>query len=172
MPEAIHDDYQCSSTEVLTWEVPSARLIDTSPTVSNPAAVNGRRYANGEALTGVITSLATSVAGTAYATLDVMPGNVYFFEVRNVLTYNVGVENTWGAINIGDPVYYDDSGTMPAGVYLSTSPLDNGGVNNVKFGHVVGCNVNTDMEDYPKGGATASTQDCGVMLIGAGVGTT
>ena len=148
-------------------EIPSARLIDTSPTVSNPACVNGLDYANGEALSGVILSLGTSPGGTAYAVLDVMPGNVYFFDVRNVLTYNLGAEQTWGAINIGDPVYYDDSGTMPAGVYLSTSPLDSAGNANVKYGHVVGCNTD-DMEDYPKGGATASTQDCGVMLIGAG----
>lgn len=171
MPDTIHHDYQCSSTpEPLTWEIPTARLINTAPAVSNAAAVNGRRYANGEALTGVVISLATSDAGTAYAELDVMPGNVYYLQVRNVLTY-AGAEASWGAINIGDPVYYDDTAGMPAGVHLSTSPLDTGGNTNVKFGHVVGCNI-SDMENYPKGGATASTQYCGVLLIGAGVGTT
>ena len=167
MPEEIRDNYQCSSNELRTWEIPSARLIDATPTVSNPAAVNGRDYANGEALTGVIISLATSDGGTAYVELDVAPGNVYNFPVRNVLTYAAAVEATWGAINIGDPVYYDDSATMPAGVYLSTSPLDNLGNANVKYGHVVGCTV-ADMDDYPKGAATASTQDCGVNIIGAG----
>lgn len=168
MTEEIRHDYQCSSNNLRTWEVPSARLIDTSPTVSNPAAVNGLDYANGHALTGIIISLGTSGGGNAFAVLDVAPANMYFCEVRNVLTYDQAVEATWGAINIGDPVYYDDSATMPAGVYLSISPLDNLGNSNVKFGHVVGCTVD-DMDDYPKGAATASTQDCGVSLIGAGV---
>lgn len=167
MTEEIRHEYQCSSNNLRTWEIPIARLIDATPTVSNPAAVNGLDYANGEALTGVVISLATSGGGTDYAVLDCAPANVYYFEVRNVLTYDAGAEDTWGAINIGDPVYYDDSGTMPAGVYLSASPLDNAGNANVKFGHVVGCTV-SDMDDYPKGDATASTQECGVMLIGAG----
>lgn len=166
MTEAINSDYQCSSNNLRTWEIPIARLIDATPTVSNPAAVNGLDYGNGEALTGVIISLGSTVGGTDFAVLDCAPANVYFCEVRNVLTYD-GAEATWGAINIGDPVYYDDTAGMPAGVYLSTSPLDTGGNANVKFGHVVGCTV-ADMEDYPKGGITASTQDCGVMLIGAG----
>ena len=94
-------------------------------------------------------------------------GNTYYFEVRNVLTYAAAVEATWGAINIGDAVYYDNSATMPAGTYLSTSPLDNLGVANTHFGHVVPCNE-ADMALYPKGGATASTQDCGVCQKGAG----
>jgi hypothetical protein len=167
MTEEIRDNYECSSGNLRTWEIPYARLIDTTPTVSNPAAVNGLDYGNGEALTGVIISLGVSDAGTSFAVLDCAPANVYYFEVRNVLTYDQAVEATWGAINIGDPVYYDDSATMPAGVYLSTSPLDNLGNANVKYGHVVGCNI-SDMEDYPKGSVTASTQECGVMLIGAG----
>lgn len=167
MTEQINHDYQCSSNNLRTWEIPIARLIDATPTVSNPAAVNGADYANGEALTGVVISLATSDAGTDFAVLDCAPANVYWFAVRNVLTYSGEAENTFGAINIGDPVYYDDSATMPAGVYLSTSPQDNLGNANVKYSHVVGCRV-TDMDDYPKGGATASTQDCGNMIIGAG----
>jgi len=171
MPEQIYNDYQCSSNELRTWEIPSARLIDTSPTVSNPAVVNGRRYANGEAIGGAIIALGTSPGGTAFAEIDFGTGNVYFWYVRNVLTYANQAEATFGAINIGDPVYYDDSGTMPAGIYLSTSPADVAGNTNVKFGHVVGCNVD-DMEDYPKGGATAATLRCGVMIMGGSPGTT
>jgi hypothetical protein len=91
----------------------------------------------------------------------------YFHEVRNVLTYAAAVEATWGAINIGDRVYYDNSATMPVGVYLSTSPLDNTGAANSLWGTVVGCNT-TDMALYPKGGITASTQECGVAQRGFG----
>jgi hypothetical protein len=164
MTEEIRHDYECVSNKLLTVDIPYARLIDATPTPSNPAAVNGRDYANGEALTGVIISVDTS---DSVAVLDIAPGNKYWFEVRNVLTYAAAVEATWGAINVGDPVYYDDSGTMPAGVYLSTSPLDNAGNANVKFGHVVPCN-DDDRGDYAKGDATASTQECGVVIIGAG----
>lgn len=171
MVEQIYNDYQCSSNELRTWEIPSARLIDTSPTVSNPACVNGRRYTNGEAIGGAVIALGTSPGGTAFAEIDFAPGNVYYWPVRNVLTYSSPNEASWGVINIGDPVYYDDSVGMPAGVYLSTSPLDVGGGTNVKFGHVVGCNV-ADMGNYPKGSATASTQRCGIMIMGASPGTT
>lgn len=163
MTEEVNHDYECVSNELLTVDIPYARLIDVTPTPSNPAAVNGLDYANGEALTGVIISVD---ATDSVAVLDVATGNKYYFEVRNVLTYAAAVEATWGAINIGDPVYYDDSATMPAGVYLSTSPLDNLGNTNVKYGSVVPCN-DDDRGNYPKGGVTASTQDCGVVIIGA-----
>ena len=164
MTEEVRDNYQCRSNIHKTIDIPYARLIDATPTASNPACVNGRGYAAGEALSGVILSVD---AGDSVATLDIASGNHYYFEVRNVLTYAAAVEATWGAINIGDPVYYDDSATMPAGVYLSTSPLDNAGNPNVKFGHVAPCD-NTDLALYPLGAATASTQNCGVVLVGAG----
>ncbi|MFH1555989.1 MAG: hypothetical protein ABII76_14165 [Pseudomonadota bacterium] len=164
MTEQVRDNYELKSNELRTVEIPYARLIDTTPTASNPAAVNGLDYANGEGLTGVIISVDAS---DSVAVLDVGAGNQYYFEVRNVLTY-AGAEATWGAINIGDPVYYDDTAGMPAGVYLSTSPLDTGGNANVKFGHVVPWD-DADLALYPKGGITASTQECGVVIIGAGV---
>lgn len=162
MTEAIRHDYQCSSNDLKTWEVPYARLTDTTPTPSLPAELTS--LLAGTQLTGTIISVD---AADSVAVIDFSPGNVYYHEVRNVLTYNAGVENTWGAINIGDIVYYDNSATMPAGVYLSTSPLDNLGGANTLFGYVVGCD-DVDMALYPKGDATASTQECGVMQRGAG----
>lgn len=164
MTEEVRSSYECVSNELSTVDIPYARLIDVTPTASNPAAVNGLLYGTGTALTGVIISVD---ATDSVATLDIQPGNKYYFEVRNVLTYAAAVEATWGAINIGDPVYYDDSGTMPAGVYLSTSPLDNAGNANVMFGFVVPCS-DDDRALYPKGGITASTQECGICIIGAG----
>ena len=163
MAEAVNYDYQVSSEgAVRHWEIPYDRLEDTTPTASNPAAVLSRT--DGTQLTGTVLSVD---AGDSIAVIDFTCSMVYWQEVRNVLTYAAAVEATWGTIDIGDPVYYDRSATMPAGVYLSTSPLDNTGAANPLFGHVVPAN-DTDEALYPKGAATASTQDAGVMQIGAG----
>ena len=163
MPEVIRHDYECSSeTAIVHWPIPYARLTDITPTVSLPAEVTS--ILPGTQLTGTILSID---AADSQAVIDFTAGMVYWHEVRNVRTYNGGVENAWGAINIGDPVYYDNSATMPAGVYLSTSPLDNTGAANTLFGFVVPCITNDDDSgDYPKGGLTASTQECGVIQRG------
>lgn len=168
MTEAIRHDYECSSEgAVRHWPIPYARLTDITPTVSLPAEVTS--LLPGTQLTGTILSID---AADSVAIIDFTAGMVYWHEVRNVLTYAAAVEATWGPINIGDPVYYDNSATMPAGVYLSTSPLDNTGAANTLFGHVVPCVANSDDadgSDYPKGAAlVASTQECGVMQLGVG----
>ncbi len=164
MPEVIRHDYEVSSEgAVRHWEIPYARLEDVTPTVSFPAAVLS--VLPGTQLTGTILSVD---AGDSVAVIDFTCSMVYWQDVRNVLTYNVGVaELTWGPINIGDPVYYDRSASMPVGVYLSTSPLDLTGAANPLFGHVVP-RSDADMALFPKGGVTASTQECAVMQIGAG----
>jgi hypothetical protein len=167
MTEEIRHDYEARSEGAGPhWEIPYARLTDTTPTPSNPAEVTS--LTDGCQLTGTILTID---AGDSVAVIDFTPGQVYYHEVRNVLTYAAAVEATWGAINIGDEVYYDHSATMPAGVYLSTSPLSNTGANNTRFGWIVSIN-DTDMALYPKGGITASTQDCGVMQLGAGSAAT
>lgn len=163
MTEEIKQNYECSSEGcVRHWPVPYARLTDATPTPSNPCELTS--VTPGTQLTG---TLLTVDAANSVAVVDFTCGAVYYQEVRNVLTYAGNVENTWGAINIGDPVYYDSSATMPAGVYLSTSPSDNlGAATNTRFGVVVACNE-ADMALYPKGGITASTQWCGIMQVGA-----
>jgi len=84
-----------------------------------------------------------------------------------VLTYAAAVEATWAAINVGDLVYYDNSATVPAGDYLSTSPLDNTGAANTLFGYIA--TITSEAAAlYPLGGITASTQNCQVMQRGAG----
>lgn len=165
MTEEVKSNYECSSeSAVQHWPIPYARLEDTTPTPSNPAKVTS--VVLGTELTGTILSID---AADSEAVIDFTCAMVYYQEVRNVLTYGGGVEATWGAINVGDTIYYDGSATMPAGVYLSTSPLDNTGAANPIFGHVVPCIANSDESgDYPKGGITASTQWCGVMQRGAG----
>ena len=60
---------------------------------------------------------------------------VYEHPVRNVRTYDqTGGEATWGAIAEGDYIYIDLVSALPAGVYLSTSPLNDLGVANKIFG--------------------------------------
>lgn len=168
MTEAIRDDYEASSEgAVRHWEVPYARLTDTTPTATLPAEVTS--LTRSTQLTGTIL---TVDANDSVAVIDFTCGMVYYHEVRNVLTYNAGVaELTWGALNIGDEVYYDAGQFMPAGVYLSTSPLDEDGTANTRFGWVVSIN-DTDMALYPKGGVTASTQEVGVMQLGSGSAAT
>jgi hypothetical protein len=164
MTETVHTDYEVSSEGcVRHWEIPYDRLQDATPTPTNAARVTGLLV--GHCLSGTILTID---AGASVAVIDFTPGMVYRHDVRNVLTYNPGVaELTWGAINIGDPIYYDASAGMPAGVYLSTSPLQTTNAANTLFGFAVASDE-VDMALYPKGGVTASTQRCAVMQIGAG----
>lgn len=164
MPEAVNSGYEGSSEgAVRHWEIPYARLEDTTPTPSNPAAVSAVAV-DVDQLCGTILSID---AGDEVAVIDFTCSMVYRQTVRNVLTYDQAAEATWGAIDIGHEVYYDSSGTMPAGTYLSTSPLDSAGAANPKFGHVVPL-TRVDLALYPKGAGTASTQTCGIMQRGAG----
>jgi hypothetical protein len=167
MPETIRDNYEVSSSgAVRHWEIPFASLEDVTPTVSFPAAVNS--LLPGTQLTGTILVVD---AADSMAVIDFTCSMVYLHTVKNVLTYAANVEATWGPINIGDPVYYDGSATMIAGEYLSTSPLDNLGVANPLFGHVVPAPAgwDTDAATFPHGAAlVASSHDLAVMQIGAG----
>ena len=169
MTEEIRNEYEASSEgAVRHWEIPYARLTDTTPTPSLPCEVTS--LTAGTQLTGTVLTID---ADDSVAVVDFTSSMVYYQEVRNVLTYDgAPIEATWGAINIGDEVYYDSSATMIVlGMQLSTSPLTGGGGNNTRFGWIVSIN-DTDMALYPKGGITASTQNCGVMQNGAGSAAT
>lgn len=164
MGEVVRNTYEISVLKGTVWDIPYARLEDATPTVSMPACVLSVGTGDLDQLSGTLVSVD---AGDSVATIDFTAGSIYWHTVRNVLTYSGAAENTWGPIDIGDPVYYDRSATMPAGTYLSTSPLADDGVATSLFGHVVS-EDDMDMALYPKGDATASTQSCGVMQRGAG----
>ncbi len=148
--------YEGSSVSaVRRWEIPLSRLENQTPTVTEAAAVVSR--VAGTQLTGTVLTVDADVA-----VIDFTKTMVYQHSVRNVLTYSNGEEATFGAINIGDPVFYDRSTTMPSGVYLSTSPLDNTGAANPLFGYVVAKDAPNDV--FPKGAdGVASTQVCYIM---------
>lgn len=169
MTEEIKHDYEVSSEGAIRhWRIPYARLEDATPTPSNPAKVTSA--VPGTELTGTILSID---AVNSDAIIDFTHSMVYLQEVRTVLTYKGAAENTWQALNIGDTVYYDGSATMPAGVYLSVSPLDNLGVANPIFGHIVTGKQTVppfvdDSGDYPKAaGVAGNTWFCAVMQEGA-----
>jgi hypothetical protein len=164
MAETVQNDYEVSSEgAVRHWEIPYARLSDTTPTPTNPAKVTG--LIAGKELTGTIL---TVDAARSVAVIDFTNSMVYRENVRNVLTYSGGnAEASWTALNIGVAVFYDDSSTMPAGVYLSTSPLKIDGAANSLFGHIVPAD---ETDTFPKGDTTASTQRCAVMQVGAAAG--
>ena len=159
MVERIRREYEVSSSQSGHWVVSYARMTDATPTPTNPAQLTC--LTQGANVCGTVLSID---AGTSTAIVDFNPGMVYLQEVRNVLTYAAAVEATWGAINEGDIIYYDPSATMPAGIKLSTSPLDNTGAANARFGIA----VYSGRVTYPLGGLTASTQEVPVMQRGAG----
>ena len=179
MTETVHADYEVKSEfAVCHWEIPVGRLHDITPTPTNPACVTG--LLAGAELNGMILSINAALpANATFALIDFTPGMVYTNDVRDVLTYGGGpAEASWGAINIGDPVFYDATATMVAlGIYLSTSPLDGAGNANSLYGWVVpsplatGFDTNTASFPLASGGGVGalSTHRCAVMQKGAGL---
>lgn len=157
-------DYECSSEGAIRhWEIPYARLEHVTPLETEAAAVLS--LLPGTQLTGTVLTIN---AGLTTALIDFTNSMVYRHLVRNVRTYNIGAEATWGVLNIGDPVYYDRSATMIAlDLRLSTSPLDNAAGVNPLFGHVVAASI-PDMANWPSLVAGAATVECPVCQIGAG----
>jgi hypothetical protein len=163
MTETVHDDYEVSSESAIRhWEIPYALLTDATPTPTNPAKVIGLPL--GTELCGTILSID---AGRSVAVIDFTASMVYMFDVRTVTTYGGGFEVAWAAIAIGDLIYYDNSATMPAGVYLSLAAANNVAGANPPFGRAVPAN-DADMLLFPKGGGGAATVRTSVMQIGAG----
>lgn len=167
----IQVDYEVSSEgAVRHWQIPYGRCSPNPPLVTHAVRVTGVvTAAVGQYVTGTVLSVD---AGRSIAVVDFTCSMIYRQDVRNVLTYNIGAEATWGLINIGDPVYLDLTPALIAtDVYLSTSPLlgpGAAGAANPQFGWIMPYDE-TDLALYPKGGAGAgSTQDCGVMQRGAG----
>lgn len=157
----IQSDYEVSSEgAVRHWEFNYARLENNTPTATEPFAVLSRI-----AGTQIVGTVLVTDAGDSIIIGDVTHSMVYYHDVRNVRTYAAAVEATWGVIAEGDPIYYDRSATMPANIYLSTSPLDNTGAANPLFGHAV---ERWDGDTaLPTTTATASSERVGVMQKGA-----
>jgi len=169
---AVRTTYECSSEgAVRHWEIPWTRLSNSvAPTPTQPAYVvtPAAERALRHGATGTI--LTTDILHPpSVAVVDFTRGAVYKHNLRNVLTYGGGpAEASWGAVNIGDPVYYDDTAaTMPADYFLSTSPLNGAGLLNMLFGFVVASDP-ADAAAFPKAGAAGvSLTNVAVMQRGA-----
>jgi len=164
----IRSTYECSSEgAVRHWEFLMARLLNTTPTPTQPACVTSLLLG-----TNVTGTVLTTDAARLTAILDVTHSMVYKHNLRNTLTYNPGVaELTWGAVNIGDPVYYDPSVLVynaGSDCYLSKSPLNTAGTANILFGFVVAID-NVDAALFPKAPTAAATTlaNCAIMQRGA-----
>jgi hypothetical protein len=153
------ENYEVSSeSAVRHWEVPFARLENATPAITEPAALLSR--IDGTQLTGTVLVVDDD---DDIAIVDFTHSMVYLHDVRNVRTYYQGAAATWGVINIGDPIFYDRSATMPANVYLSTSPLDEDGNDNPLFGFRVIPHDETDVA--AKGSSAAATVEIAVMQV-------
>ena len=166
MVRTITQSYEVSSESGRERHVriPYARLTDVTPTLHDPAQVTS--VVAGTQMTGTVVTLD---ATDSVVILNVATGAAYFHNVRNVLTYNAGpvAEATWGAINVGDPVFYDAEQDTLNGIKLSTSPLQSDGATpNTLFGYVTMFQEEVNATDFPKGTAIAgSTQECAVTQV-------
>lgn len=183
MTETVHVDYEVSSEgAVCHQEIPYTRLFHQTPTPTNPAQVMG--LIGGVEVNGTILTISPGpTAATSFAVIDFTPSMVYMHDVRTVLTYAGGAngaEATFGVLNIGDPVFYDDS--TPGGLvnpfFLSVSPNNDspggvGATTNTLFGWIVpsplagAFDINTAV--FPlAAGVAGNTHRVAVMQVGAG----
>ena len=164
MVRTITQSYEVSSESGRERHVriPYARLTDVTPTLHDPAQVTS--VVAGTQMTGTVVTLD---ATNSVVILNVATGAAYFHNVRNVLTYGGGpVEATWGAINVGDPVFYDAEQDTLNGIKLSTAPLTSLGAANTLFGYATMFQEEVNATDFPKGTAIAgSTQECAVTQV-------
>ena len=143
--------------------MPFTRLTDATPTLGDPAQVTG--LIAGLMITGTVINPGTTA--DPYAVLNVADGAVFKHNVRNTLTYGAGpvAEATWGALNLGDPVYYSAEQDVLNGIKLSTSPLQSDGATaNTLFGHIV-LEQDETSASFPKGTVTASTHVCAIQQV-------
>lgn len=161
MPEQVNSNYEVSGNgPEKHWAVPYARLTDATPTPTNPVALTSR--IPGRQLTGVCLTIDPA---TSMAVVDFTPGHVYRLTVRNILTYSAGSPATFGTIQPGDPIFYDRSTDLAAGVYLSLAPTDEASAANPLFGYA----VPIDAEGaFTKASAADTTLEVGIMIVGAG----
>ncbi len=101
--------------------------------------LSGQAFQNGT-LNGVLIKDAET-SSPYNAPVEIATDKLVKHYVSNARTYAAGVEATWGAIDVGDKVYYDlsalkDDPSQATGVKirLTTSPKDKAGANNVQYG--------------------------------------
>lgn len=146
-------------------KVPYARMADATPTIHDPAQVTG--LLAGAQMTGTVITID---ATNSEALLNISCAAVFRHNVRTVLTYDgANNEATWGAINVGDPVYYDPTADAnTAGVCkLSTSPLQgDAATSNPRFGTILMLQTETAASFAKAAGAAGASYVCAVAQAG------
>jgi len=171
MVRTITQSYEVSSESGRERHVriPWTRLADQTPTLHDPARVTGR--VDGAEMCGTVVNAGTATVDETVI-LNVAEGAGYRHNVRNVLTYTAGpvAEATFGAINVGDPVYYDTEQDTLNGIKLSTAPVQSDATTlNPLFGYVVMLQ-DESASDFPKGDAGGgTTHECAVLQAGLNV---
>jgi len=121
-------------------------------------AIGGRTAADGRPLnvTGVVMKYeAGATTATGIAVVNIASGMIVRQYVSNILTYSGTVPATFEtAPVVGQPVYVDDSLALSAGVTLSMSPLNEGGLKNPRAGVLWYCQ--DEMANSEMGGARSS----------------
>ena len=147
-----------------TFPVPWTRLADQTPTKGDAARVTG--LVAGRMMCGTVYEPGSTA--DPYAVINFAMGRVELKDVRNVLTYTAGpvAEATWGPINFGDPIFYDDEQDTLNGIKLSTSPLQSDGATANEFWGWAVTHEDETIDDFPKGGETASTQEVTILCAG------
>ena len=154
------------SSRLRMVKIPWSRLTDATPTKGDPSQVTG--LIAGAKMCGTVYNPGVTTTNE-YAILNVAEGRMERQNVRNVLTYSAGpvAEATWGAMNIGDPVFYDAEQDALNGIKLSTAPLQSDGTTpNARFGTIIMLQ-DEDKDDFAKGDDQAGISiECGVICCG------
>jgi len=157
----VNQNYEVSSEgAVRHWEIPYASLENATPIATEACEVVGT---DGLQVCGTVL---IADATDSVAIVDFTAGMIYRHNIRTVTTYNMGAESAWATIDIGDVVYYDNSGTMPANCFLSLAATNAAAQANSIFGYVVPAD---ETDTFPKAaGAAGNTWEQAVMQRGAG----
>ena len=144
--------------------IPQTREKDTTPTIADPVCVTSR-IVGMETLGTIITVQAvrdTTVNNFA-------EGAIYIHYVLNITVWNEDdtlVGATFAAINIGDPVFYDEQADALGDGKLTTAQfMADQATPKPRFGTVV-MMQDEDADDFEKGDATETYALCAIMQTG------
>jgi len=145
------------------WPVDDNSLSGTKDALFDGAhpvvAVGGRTAADGRPLNivGTVMKFYANSLNASYGRveLNIAHGHIVRQYVANILTYAGGSAATYETAPVlGQPVFVDDSADLTAGVTLSMSPLNSGGLANPQAGVLWYCQ--DELADSWAGGPNAA----------------
>ena len=144
--------------------MPQTRQKDVSPTIADPLCVTSRIV--GMEICGTVI---TVQAGRDTTVNNFAEGAIYIHYVLNVTVWDANdtlAGATFAAINIGDPVFYDEQADALGDGKLSTAQyMANGTTPKPRFGTIVMLQDEC-ADDFAKGDATQSFELCAILQAG------